>query len=155
MQPAPPPESSHRVTLFFGPEPVEGQSDTQVCVFNVKKRSWKGGIQVSVEVSTDQLSAIRHTIQLSNRLTQALTTLDPEERPSYEGRVGDLFTQAVSWCKLDLRLQSGLTQENQRILATELVSDLDQAVITRAEYVVAYILTELDLSPGRPSPSSF
>ena len=154
MQPTPPSEPSHRVTLFFGPEPVEGQSPVQACVFNVKKRSWKGGIQVSVEISTDQLSAIRHTIQLAERLAQTFSTLDPEERPRYEARVGDLFTQAVSWCKLDLRLQSGLTQDNQRIQATELVSDLDQAVITRTEYVVAYILTELDLGPDRASPLS-
>ena len=48
---------SYRVTLFFGPESVEGKPDVQACVFNVKKRSWKAGIQVSVEMSTDQLSA--------------------------------------------------------------------------------------------------
>ena len=101
---------------------------------------------MSVEISTDQLSSIRQAIQLSNRLEHALTALDPEARPGYQARVGDLFAQAVSWCKLDLRLQSGLTQDNQRIQATELVSDLDQAVITRVEYVVAYISTELDLS---------
>lgn len=151
---SPPESSSHRVTLFFGPEPVAGEPDTQACVFNVKKRSWKAGVQVSVEIGTDQLSAIRHKIRLTDRLTQVFTTLAPEERPLYEGRVADLFAQAVSWCKLDLRLQSGLTQENQRIPANELVPELDQTVTARTEYVVAYVLTELDLAPDRPSPSS-
>ena len=156
MAPEPPPaSSSHRVTLFFGPEPVEREPDTQVCVFNVKKRSWKAGIQVSVEIRADQLSAIHHRIRLTDRLTQILLTLAPEARPVYEGRVADLFAQAVSRCKLDLRLQSGLNQENHRILADELVPELDQAVTARAEYVVAYVLTELDLVPEHPSPSSF
>jgi hypothetical protein len=155
MAPALPPESSsHRVTLFFGPEPVEGESDTQACVFNVKKRSWKAGIQVSVEIGADQLSALRHTIGITDRLTPVLTTLAPDERLVYEARVADLFAQAVSWCKLDLRLRSGLTQENQRILAGELAPELDQAVTARAEYVIAYVLAELDLAPHHPSPSS-
>jgi hypothetical protein len=138
--------------LFFGPEPVKGEPDTQACVFNVKKRSWKAGVQVSVEIGTNQLSAIRQTIRLTERLTQIFMTLAPEERPVYEGRVADLFAQAVSWCKLDVRLQSGLNQENQRILANELMLELDQAVTTRTEYVVAYVLTELDLAHDRPSP---
>lgn len=155
MAPESPAASSfHRVTLFFGPEPVDGEPDTQACVFNVKKRNWKAGIQVSVEIGTDQLSAIRHKIRLTERLAQIFLTLTPEERPVYEGRVTDLFAQAVTRCKLDLRLQSGLNQENQRIPADELVPELDQAVTARAEYVVAYVLTELDLAPERPSPSS-
>jgi len=155
MAPEFPPESlPHRVTLFFGPEPVDGEPGTQACVFNVKKRSWKAGVQVSVEIGTDQLSTLHHKIRLTDRLTQIFMMLAPGERPVYEGRVADLFAQAVSRCKLDLRLQFGLTQENQRILADELVLELDQAVTARTEYVVAYVLTELDLVPDRPSPSS-
>ncbi len=155
MAPVLPPESSsHRVTLFFGPEPLQGEPDTQACVFNVKKRSWKAGVQVSVELDTGQLSSIFQKIRLTDRLTQIFTVLAPEERPAYESRVPDLFAQAVSWCKLDLRLQSGLTQENQRIRADELVQELDQLVPARAEYVIAYILTELDLAQDHASPSS-
>ena len=41
--------SLFRVTLFVGPQPVEGKPFTQSTVYNVKKRSWKGGIQVAVE----------------------------------------------------------------------------------------------------------
>lgn len=146
--------SSYRVTLFFGPEPVDGEPDTLACVFNVKKRSWRAGIQVSVEIGTAQLSALRHTIQLTDRLTPSFQTLAPEERAVCEGRVADLFAQSVSRCKLDLRLRSGLHQENQRIPASELVPELDHAVTGRPEYVTAYVLAELDLASGRPSPSS-
>ena len=39
----------YRVTLFFGPEPVKARPSRVCCVFNVKKRSWKGGVQIAVE----------------------------------------------------------------------------------------------------------
>ena len=149
-----PESSSYRVTLFFGPEPSEEGPDTLVCVFNVKKRSWKAGIQVAIEIDRQQLSAIRQQIGLDDRLAALFSTLGPDERPAYEARVPDFFAQAVSRCKLDLRLQSGLTQENQRIPAAELVPELARSVNARREYVVTYILTELDLAPDRASPSS-
>ena len=143
--------SSYRITLFFGPEPVEGVSNVQACVFNVKKRSWKAGTQVSVEVTLEQLERLRHKMRLRNRIEEILTALAPEERQAYEERVGDLFAQAVAWCKLDLRLQAGLTQENQRIPACDFVPELDQCVVSRTEHVAAYILSELDLVPDRSS----
>jgi hypothetical protein len=155
MAPELPPESlPYRVTLFFGPESVEAEPSTDTCVFNVKKRSWKAGIQVSVEIGRNQLADLAGRIRLTDRLTESFRALAPDERSLYEARVSDLFAQAVSWCKLDLKLQSSLPQENQRILATELVPELDQSVTARTEYVVAYILTELDLAPDHPPPSS-
>jgi hypothetical protein len=144
---------AYRVTLFFGPEPVGQRLDEVACVFNVKKRSWKAGIQVSVEVRTDQLTSLREAIRLNDRLAQAFSTLDPRERPEYGARATDLFAQAVSWCKLDLGLQAGLTQENQRLLADQWGPELEQAISARTEYVLTYILTELDLTPHEPSPS--
>lgn len=146
--------SSYRITFFFGPEPVEEQPDVLNCVFNVKKRSWKAGIQISVEVSTKQLEVLRQKMCLADRLTKSITTLAPHERPQYQERIADLFVQAVCWCKLDLRLQAGLTQENQRILADELMIELDQEVGNRADYVLAYILGELDLTPHHSVSSS-
>lgn len=146
--------SSYRVTLFFGPEPVQGESEKQACVFNVKKRSWKAGIQVSVEIGVDQLEGLRRKIHLDERLMEALMLLTPAVRSSYQGREADLYAQAVSRCKLDLGLQLGLNQETQRLHADELVPELDEAVMARAEYVVTYVLTELDLPLDRPSPSS-
>lgn len=146
--------SSYRVTLFFGPEPVEQESGVQACVFNVKKRSWKAGIQISVEIRPEQLARLRHEVQLTDRLAEGLMTLAPEERPAYHERAGDLFAQAVAWCKLDLRLRAGLAQENQRIPASDFVPELDDSVVDRAEYVVTYVLTELDIVPDHPSHSS-
>lgn len=150
----PPEASPYRVTLFFGPEPVDERPDEVACVFNVKKRSWKAGIQVSVEVHTSQLASLRQQIRLSDRLSSAFSTLDPLERPEYEARAAELFAQAVCWGKLDLYLHSGVTQENQRMPADQLVAELAQALATRAEYVATYILTELDLAHHQSAPPS-
>ncbi len=147
--------SSYRVTFFFGPESVEGQPDVLTCVFNVKKRSWKAGIQVSVEMRNDQLSVLRQNMGLADRLAKSLTALDPCERPHSQERIADFFAQAVCWCKLDLRLQTGLTQENQRIRADELVAELNQQAGNRVDYVLTYILGELDLAPDHSVPSSY
>lgn len=146
---------SYRVTFFFGPELVDGQPDVLVCVFNVKKRSWKAGIQVSVEMRTDQLSALRQKMRLADRLAKSLTALAPSERPLYQARITDFFAQAVCWCKLDLRLQMGLAPENQRIRVDELTTELDDAASDRADYILTYILGELDLAPDRSVPSSY
>jgi hypothetical protein len=145
---------SYRITFFFGPEPVEGRPDVLACVFNVKKRSWKAGIQVSVEMSADQLSVLRQRMQLDDRLAKSLTTLDPQERPHYQERIADCFAQAVCRCKLDLGLQAGVVQENQRIQAEELTIELDREACNRMDYVLTYIVGELDLAPDRSVPSS-
>jgi hypothetical protein len=47
-----------------------------------------------------------------------------------------------------------MTQENQRIRADELATELDQEARNRGECVVAYILRELDLASGPSVPSS-
>lgn len=146
--------SSYRVTFFFGPEPVEGRPDALACVFNVKKRSWKAGIQISVEMSTDQLAVLQQKMRLADRLAKSLTALDPHERPHYQERMVDCFAQAICWCKLDLRLQAGVAQHNQRIQADELTVELDHEASNRRDYVLAYILGELDLTPDRSVPSS-
>ncbi|MGQ0555465.1 MAG: hypothetical protein ACT4PN_05925 [Nitrospiraceae bacterium] len=144
----------YRVMFFFGPEPVPGQSHVLACVFNVKKRSWKAGIQISVEMSANQLAGLRQRMRLDDRLAKSLTTLDPQERPHYQERIVDCFAQAVCWCKLDLRLQAGVVQENQRIHVDELSIELDQEANNRADDVLAYILGELDLTLDHSMPSS-
>jgi len=143
----PPDQLPYRVTLFFGPETVEDQDDTQYCVFNVKKRSWKSGIQVSVEVAKKQITALQETLKLTNGLANVLESVTEPEQAEYMARIPDLFAQAIAWCKLDLRLEAGLPQENQRIGPHELVHELHHAAQARRAYVLSYILSELDLTP--------
>lgn len=133
---------------------MEKEAGVQACTFNVKKRSWKAGVQVSVEIGSEQLASLRHKVRLVDRLAEVLMMLSPDERPAYQERAEDLFVQSVAWCKLDLGLRAGLAQENQRISAVDFVSELDRSVVARTEYVIAYIMMELDVVPDHPSPSS-
>ncbi|CUS33041.1 conserved hypothetical protein [Candidatus Nitrospira nitrosa] len=139
--------ASYRVSFFFGPEPVEGKAEVLACVFNVKKRSWKAGIQVAVEVSRGQLSAIERTTQLTDRLAKCLVVVEPQEQADYQERSGDVFVQAVCRQKLDLQLLLGLVQNNQRIPAEELIVELDQVVSKHPEHLISCILDELGLVP--------
>lgn len=147
MPPVTPPESSpYRVTLFFGPETVAERLDTVACVFNVKKRSWKAGVQVTVEINKTQLSVLAEALQLTSRLEQAFKQVDAESRAGYEARVPDLFAQAVCWCKLDLQLDRGITQDNHQFASDDPDPELHHTALFRKAYVLTYILTELDLA---------
>ena len=142
------PESSQfRVTLFVGPQPVEGRPFTSSCVFNVKKRSWKGGIQVAVDISQRQIDTLSTEVDLSRWLAQALIDLSDEDRRSHQERAHELFVQAVCWCKLDLVLQSGITQENQCLADDTWITEVRETVIKRTNFITSFIASELDLIP--------
>ncbi len=65
MSSVPTPElPQYRVTLFFGPQPVKATPSRVCCVFNVKKRSWKGGVQIAVELEEDQLARARQMMSV-------------------------------------------------------------------------------------------
>ena len=143
----PPEPSQFRVTLFVGPQPVEGRPFTTSCVFNVKKRSWKGGIQVAVAITESQIDMLSTELDLSRWLAQALHDLSDEDRSSHQERARELFIQAVCWCKLDLVLQSGITQENQCLTDDTWTAEVKDTVVRRTNYITAYIASELDLIP--------
>lgn len=145
--------SSYRVTLFFGPEPVQGKPSIQYCVFNVKKRSWKGGIQVAVEVSRDRLDEIARILRYPEFVEKKLSGLSSEDQLSFRNRANECYAQAMCWCKLDLMLQAGITPENQCLAADVLRDELRDAAIKRSAYITSYILDELDLPPGDATPS--
>ncbi len=141
--------SQYRVTLFFGPKEVEGKPCTQTCVFNVKKRSWKGGIQVAVDITNQQIETGRVAIDYPQWLADAAI----EDRSSQADRARELFVQALCWCKLDLLLQSGLAQDNQRLPADRFSTELREAAKRRREFITSYMATELDLLPGEKTSS--
>jgi hypothetical protein len=140
-----PEPSQFRVTLFVGPQPVEGRPFTSSCVFNVKKRSWKGGIQVAVAITQSQIDMLSIEVDLSRWLAQALIDLSDEDRTAHEERAHELFIQAVCWCKLDLLLQSGITQENRCLTADTWIAEVKETVIRRRSFITSYIASELDL----------
>ena len=137
--------SQFRVTLFVGPQPVEGRPFTSSCVFNVKKRSWKGGIQVAVVITQRQIDVLSVGIDFSRWLAQALIGLSDEDRLSHQERAHELFIQAVCWCKLDLALQAGITQENQFLADETWTAEVRDIIIKRTNFVRSYIASELDL----------
>jgi hypothetical protein len=135
----------YRVTLFYGPEPVSGSPPRVSCVFNVKKRSWKGGVQVSVEMEDAQVARAKGTVAFETWLGTALAGLPEAERDAYGARARDHFVQALCALKLDLAAKAGLTQENQTIPASVFTREVDRAVAAEAERIKAGILVELDL----------
>lgn len=149
MASVPTPElPQYRVTLFFGPEPVKATPSRVCCVFNVKKRSWKGGVQVVVELEEDQLARARQTIGFEGWLNKVLDGLPEGERDDYQSRAHDLLVQELCALKLDLAIEVGIRQENGSIAGDALVKELDQAVSDQRAWIQSQILTELDLAEG-------
>jgi hypothetical protein len=142
------PESSQfRVTLFVGPQPVEGRPFTISCVFNVKKRSWKGGVQVAVVVTQSLIDRLSTDVDFPSWLALALVDLTDEDRFSHQERARELFIEAVCRCKLDLALQSGIAQENQCLPDDTGIAELRDAVMKRTNFIASYVASELDLVP--------
>ena len=142
--------SQFRVTLFVGPQPVEGKPFTQSTVYNVKKRSWKGGIQVAVEMNQPQIDRLSTAIGFDQWLEEVLLAAPHEERAAYHDRAHELLVQALAWCKLDLLLQSGITQKNQCLTADTFVAELDVIVTEKRDYIASHVAAELDLLPHNP-----
>ncbi|MGH7205197.1 MAG: hypothetical protein ACREI2_03185 [Nitrospiraceae bacterium] len=149
MASVPTPElPQYRVTLFFGPEPLKAPPSRVCCVFNVKKRSWKGGVQIVVELEEDQLARARQTIGFEGWLNKVVDGLPEGERDDYQSRAHDLLVQGLCALKLDLAIDVGIRQENGCIAGDALVKELDQAVSDQRARIQSQILTELDLAEG-------
>ena len=144
--PQPAPDApQYRITFFYGPEPVEDRPGCLCCTFNVKKRSWKGGVQVAVEVEESQIARARDVIGFEAWLARLLSTLLDAERSDYESRARDLFVQQLCAIKLDLAIEAGLQQENRRIAAEVFVSELEAALPAHKGRLFSNILAELDV----------
>ncbi len=135
----------YRITLFYGPERSEGKASRVHCVFNVKKRSWKGGIQVVVEMDDAQLARARQTAGVDAWMKTELDALPEADRREAAARVPDLFTQAICALKLDLAVEAGLAQENATIAHDALAAELDRVLPERTGRLLSYLRTELDL----------
>lgn len=134
-----------RITFFFGPEEAPDRPGVVRCVFNVKKRSWKGGVQVTVELAEVQLERIRDRGQMGELIEMIRAKVEPETLAEYELRARDLFTQQVCRAKLDLAIRAGISQENQTISAEAFQPEMDESARARADAIRQAILTELDL----------
>jgi hypothetical protein len=133
------------MTLFYGPEPVEGHAGRISCVFNVKKRSWKGGIQVAVELDGEQIGRASRAIGFKSWIATALAGLPEEERADFATRAQDLFVQGLCQLKLDLAIEAGVQQANCTITADRLTGEMDRALPAREDRLKSQLLAELDI----------
>lgn len=137
--------AQYRVTFFFGPEVVEDRPNHLRCVFNVKKRSWKGGVQVAVDVAQDHLDRARERIHYTSWLAELVQTGSQEERKELTSRANDLLVQSFCTSALNLALQAGIEQANQLIDAAAFSDELHQLLDDQPEQITDRIRLELDL----------
>lgn len=135
----------YRMTLFYGPEPHEADSAIVYCVFNVKKRSWKGGVQVAIEMTQTQLADIRERFEFGQWLQGAVVHFPESERADFLERGPDIFVQQICLMKLHLAIEVGIQQENSRISKDALVAELDEVLEKKEWSVKQEILQELDI----------
>ena len=135
----------YRMTLFYGPEQDESDADMVYCVFNVKKRSWKGGVQVVVEIGQAQLSNIRKLLDFDHWLHDSLRHIPEIDQEDYFDRGHDIFVQQVCQNKLQLAIAVGLRQENSRMPKDFLATELTEALRIAGSIVKDEVLQELDI----------
>lgn len=137
--------TQYRVTFFFGPEATDDRPDHMRCVFNVKKRSWKGGVQVAIDVAQDHLMRARERIGYHAWLGQLLQRVEQTDHEAVTRRADDLFVQAFCSCALTLALRTGLEQENQAIAAESFGAELDRVIDEQPGQLTEQIRLELDV----------
>jgi hypothetical protein len=146
MKPLSVPEPSpFRITFFFGPDTTGQDGCHWRCVFNVKKRSWKGGVQVSVDISRSQVTRLVEALHLAAWTNEILASVPDDERPALRRRIEEVFIQTLCGCKLQLALQSDFEPQNQDIPADALTKELDQLAAGEEERIFSSLRTELDL----------
>jgi hypothetical protein len=135
----------YRITLFYGPEAMTEPPSQQVCIFNVKKRSWKGGAQIAVEVGDAQVASIKQRIGFDVWLKEIVRALPSTEREDSESRARDLLVQEICSLKLSLTLATDIRQENSRVESDRFVAEVDRMVVEHGDRIKTNILTELDI----------
>ena len=142
---SPPKIPLFRITLFYGPEIFEGDSETIHCVFNVKKRSWKGGVQVDIVVGKCQIERLEQTLGIGAWIDDILRVVPSHDREDYSNRGFDLFSQFVCFHKLEMYIRQGIKQENTQVPASCLIEETEAAIQQETEKIKQQILIELDV----------
>ena len=142
---------TYRITLFYGPERVDTTPRTIQCVFNVKKRSWKGGVQIAVVIEESQLTCVGKSLQFDAWLEAILAQVPQNEHADYTLRAHDLLAQQVCYLKLQLGIEHGIRQENSQLDSQTFVQELDDVIAQDATTIKNQILVELDIDSGKES----
>ncbi len=145
----------YRITLFFGPDVQERDPDIVYCVFNVKKRNWKGGMQYVVEMAQAQVSRCKRILRVESWLRNALHHLPQETCDEYFQRGQELCLQHLCQTKLRLAITHGLSRDTTLVPHDALAQELDHAIRQSGQTLRETLLAELDVPPmeddaGRP-----
>lgn len=144
-----------RITLFYGPEEVEGASETIHCVFNVKKRSWKGGVQVGIQLERSQLKVLNERLNFPSWIEGILQSSPMEERQAYRQHAEDLLIQLICFYKLQEYIHQGIQQENVQVDSRQLFKETQDLVCREIEEIKRQILVELDIVDGFEAQQTF
>ena len=134
-----------RITLFYGPEVLEGASETIHCVFNVKKRSWKGGVQIDIVVGRNQIQQLENQLKFRPWIDELLRVVPSEEREDYIKQGNDLWIQFLCFHKLGIFIRQGIKQESTEVSAGQFIPEMDEVIRCEAQNIKKQILVELDL----------
>lgn len=134
-----------RTTLFFGPEPVAERPGAVRCVFNVKKRSWKSGIQVDVRLRGCDVARAKDVIAYEAWVDAVLAARPPGERDDYRQRADDLLIQTLCARKLELALEAGAPQDNHVLGSEQFVTEFEQMLPNSVTEIKEWVLAELDV----------
>ncbi len=140
-----PPVPPYRITLFFGPEVRDTGPDIVYCVFNVKKRSWKGGIQLVVEMTQDQIARYHEILQFEPWLRHALHHLPREAYDEYVQRGRTVCLQFLCQMKLQLAIDDGLKQDMTLLSHDQHAHTLEHALHRKGPSLKEHLLAELDV----------
>ena len=142
---SPPQIPLFRITLFYGPETV---AESIHCVFNVKKRSWKGGVQVGIVVEKSQIQQLEDALAFQPWIEECLRKVPGDEREDYRKQGYDLFIQFICFHKLEIYIHQGIKgikQENTQVASDVLVLETDEAIQREAKKIKQQIIVELDV----------
>ncbi|RMH08383.1 MAG: hypothetical protein D6704_03165 [Nitrospirae bacterium] len=142
---SPPPIPPYRFTLFFGPETDQADPQIVYCVFNLKKRSWKGGIQVVVELNTEQLAQAKRLLDFEHWYADLLQRLPDSERAEYTPLGHDIFVQQLCQLKLQVAIERGIPPDTSRLGWQQFETELAESLKAQRETVKAQIARQLDL----------
>lgn len=136
---------AYRVTLFYGPDYLEHELPEVQCVFNVKKRSWKGGVQISVFILESQMLRLKEGMAFDHWLQSVIADIPPAVCSDVFDRAQDLLAQQLCYLKLTLALERGIPQEHGQIVGQQFLEELDEQVRHYDEWLKQQIVNELDV----------
>jgi hypothetical protein len=122
---------------------VGDASPRQRCVFNVKKRSWKGGVQVEVLMEDAHVARLRVAMDFDAWLARMVHEFPPEEQAASLSRGQDALVQQLSLMRLEGETRRGLAQRNDSIVVDPDES-YDAEVLARALDIRDAVARELD-----------